>query len=394
MAVEYGSLQFKEAIDFFRDKVNLPTKTWTDIWQGMHARAFVVAGAMQTELLEDFRSAVDSAIADGTTLQQFRKEFNAIVKKHGWSYNGGAGWRSRVIYDTNLRTAYQAGRYKQLTDPDLLKVRPYWRYSHSDLVWDGLVLPHDDPFWQTHYPPNGWGCKCKVYAESERSLKRKKLKINDSPNIKYVDRKAGDKIISVPEGVDPGWSYNVGESAWGKPLSENAIEKYKGEWQPLTHGSPETYSRPAKLNPIKINTKAGARLSNSATRIKAIKQVLNADEKVYMLKHKKFTYAINVNAETLGEHMQIERSPFITMLPGLLEKPQEAWLTFEKNKVSGKVALRLRLIKLIQIDKNKSMIFVANATRGQLEGWTFIPSSRLREIEKQRRGVLVYADDE
>jgi hypothetical protein len=402
MAVEYGSLKFQEAIDFFRDKINLPTRTWTDIQEGMHARAFVVAGAMQTELLEDFRSAVDKAIADGTTLQEFRKDFNNIVKRHGWSYNGGAGWRSRVIYDTNLRTAYQAGRYKQLTDPDLLKARPYWRYSHSDLVatpreqhlaWDGLVLPYDDPFWKTHYPPNGWGCKCKVYAESRSSLRRKKLNVSESPKIKFKQVKVGNNTFTVAEGIDPGWNYNVGEAAWGKPLSEKAINDYKGEWQPLTFGSPETYDRPALLNAIASNKKIGEKLSDSTATKSALKRLLKADEKVYTLKRDKFQYAINVNAETLGDHIDLSRTPFLPLLPDLLEKPQEAWLSFEQHKQSGKVALRLRLLKLVKLDKDRGMIMVANATRGQLESWTFIPVSRLRELDKQRRGVLVFAND-
>ena len=35
---------FLPAIEFFRQKVNLPTQTWRDLWQAAHARAFVVAG--------------------------------------------------------------------------------------------------------------------------------------------------------------------------------------------------------------------------------------------------------------------------------------------------------------------------------------------------------------
>ena len=27
--------------------------------------------------------------------------------------------------------------------------------------WDGTVLPLDDPWWSSHSPQNGWGCKCK-----------------------------------------------------------------------------------------------------------------------------------------------------------------------------------------------------------------------------------------
>ena len=113
-SAQFGSLPFAEQIAFFRQKVNLPTQAWTDIFDGQHARAFVVAGAMQQELLTDLRTAVDKVIAEGVTIEQFRKDFDAIVAKNGWAYNGGRNWRTRVIYDTNPNTSYMTGRWQQM----------------------------------------------------------------------------------------------------------------------------------------------------------------------------------------------------------------------------------------------------------------------------------------
>jgi len=165
-SAEYMSMPFDEAIVFFRGKLNLPTETWKDIWQAMHSRAFVVAGAMQDDLLADMREAVDKAISQGTTLSTFRTEFDGIVQKYGWAYKGSPAWRSAIIFKTNTSVAYHAGHYKQMTDPDVLSARPWFRYVGSSAAeprpehqkWYNLVLPADDPFWDTHYPPNGWGC--------------------------------------------------------------------------------------------------------------------------------------------------------------------------------------------------------------------------------------------
>jgi len=224
--VRYGSLPFRAQIAFFRGKVNVPTATWTDVWRDGHDTAFMVAGAYKAELLADFRGAVDKAVSSGTTLEEFRKDFDRIVETHGWSYNGGRGWRTRVIYETNLRASYQAGRFAQLTDPELLAARPYWRYVHSDFVrnprpehlsWDGLVLRHDDPWWSAHFPPNGWGCKCRVFPESEASLKRRGLRIGTAPPTRYETRVVGSRglraqSVRVPEGIDPGWDYTPGRT--------------------------------------------------------------------------------------------------------------------------------------------------------------------------------------
>ena len=129
---KYKNLPFNEAIKFFRQKINLPTEKWTDIMDGMHSRAFVVAGAMKSELLSDLRTAVDKAISKGTSLGEFRKDFDKAVKKYGWSYKGQRGWRTATIFNTNVRTAYAAGKYKQMQDPDILKALPYWRYRTLD----------------------------------------------------------------------------------------------------------------------------------------------------------------------------------------------------------------------------------------------------------------------
>lgn len=154
---------FPEQVAFFRGKLGrlVPTNTWRDLWQAEHDKAFMVAGATKAELLADLAVAIDQAISKGTGIGQFRKDFDASVARHGWDFKGGRNWRTRVIYTTNAATSYAAGRLAQL------QASPFWIYKHNDSVlhprplhlsWDNLVLPREHAFWQTHYPPNGWGC--------------------------------------------------------------------------------------------------------------------------------------------------------------------------------------------------------------------------------------------
>ena len=202
------SLPFKEQETFFRNKINIPTVKWDDLWKDQHAKGFMVAGAYKAELLTDFRGAVDKAITLGTTLADFRKDFDRIVAQNGWSYNGTRNWRSEVIYSTNIRTAYAAGRWEQMQEPAVKEAFPYLEYRHGDskvprpqhLAWNGLVLPVDDPFWKTHYPPNGWGCKCKVFAATKRDQKKAQVQGKTEAPSSPVDPKTGE-----PTGIDKGW---------------------------------------------------------------------------------------------------------------------------------------------------------------------------------------------
>ncbi|HCT25285.1 MAG TPA: hypothetical protein DIW85_03620 [Stenotrophomonas sp.] len=229
--VGYGTVPFAQQIAFFRRKRNIVTESWLDVWESEHDQGFMVAGANRDELVADFAAAIRKAIEDGGTLEQFRRDFDSIVATHGWDYNGGRNWRTRVIYETNLRQSYNAGRWHQLQA--LKKSRPWWRYRHSDAVetprplhqaWDGMVLHCDDPWWQWFFPANGWGCQCYVEALSDRDLARLgKDGPDKAPAIEFEQRLVGQRspsgpfLVETPVGVDPGFGYAPGRSLDGWP---------------------------------------------------------------------------------------------------------------------------------------------------------------------------------
>lgn len=208
-----------EQIDFLRRKLDLPTEWWDDITGAAHDRAFIVAGAAKADLLQDLHTAVVDA-ASGGALAGFRKDFKAVVAKHGWTGWTGEGsaageaWRTRIIYQTNMATSYAAGRYKQLTEPGFAALRPYWRYVHADgqlhprplhLAWNGLTLPLEHPFWKTHFAPNGWGCRCEIVAVAA-----------PAPSAATEPPAGWDKVdpaTGTPPGIDPGFAYAPGANA-------------------------------------------------------------------------------------------------------------------------------------------------------------------------------------
>lgn len=201
-----------------RKKNLVPTARWDDLWKGQHDRGFMVAGATKADLLERLAAAVDKVEAQGVSLEEFRRDFRATVEAtgwHGWTGEGtkaGEAWRTRIIYTTNLRSTYAAGRYAQLVEGNF----KFWVYRHGGslepreqhLSWDGLILPADHPFWASHFPPNGWGCSCYVIgARSIRGAVRRGGDVNKvlPSNWQDLDPRTGE-----PDGIDRGWGYAPG----------------------------------------------------------------------------------------------------------------------------------------------------------------------------------------
>lgn len=211
-------LPFKEQVAFFAQKVRLPTQSYKDLTAVQHDKAFVVAGAMKADLLQDLYDAVQKAINDGESIGQFRKRFDDIVAKRGWAnWTGsdsreGKAWRTQIIYSTNLRTSHAAGRWQQMTDPMVMKMRPYWQYRHVTIEnprinhkrLNNLVLPADDSWWRVNYPPNGWGCHCYVITLSRSDMDRQNLSVGKTPSF---------------DGADDGWGHAVG-STWRPDYSK------------------------------------------------------------------------------------------------------------------------------------------------------------------------------
>jgi uncharacterized protein with gpF-like domain len=86
------------------------------------------------------------------------------------------------------------------------------------------VLPVDSPWWDDHYPPNGFGCKCGVRQISKAEAEA--LGVDTAPDDGYTDwtnPKTGE-TEQLPAGVDPGWNYNPGEAGREQALSDLETE--------------------------------------------------------------------------------------------------------------------------------------------------------------------------
>ncbi len=223
----------KEAIEHFQRKGAHFGFDWRETSASLHASSFTVAKAMQADVLNDIRRAVDEAIAAGETFETFRDRLEPLLVKKGWwgqkrmidPLTGkervvrlGSARRLRTIFDTNIRTSYASGKWERI---QRLKERmPFLRYvavqdnrtRDRHRVWHGTVLPVDHSFWRTHFPPNGWMCRCTVQQMDRHDLERFGYEVSPDPKVRtrtWVNRRTGEKR-KVPVGIDAGFDHNVG----------------------------------------------------------------------------------------------------------------------------------------------------------------------------------------
>ena len=127
-----------------------------------------------------------AALEEGNSLAEFRENMNDFLEVEG--YEGITPYQAENIFRTNIQTAYNVGHYEQMTDPGVMKLRPYWQYdavndAHtrpSHLAMDGRVFPADSAVWDSWFPPNGFRCRCTVKTLSKRQVEARGLKVEQS----------------------------------------------------------------------------------------------------------------------------------------------------------------------------------------------------------------------
>jgi SPP1 gp7 family putative phage head morphogenesis protein len=254
----------KEAVDYIKNKGWKPGWDYRDVWGEEHAVAFTVAKATRMEVLQSIRAEVERAITDGVTLRQFQNVLTPTLQNLGWwgrqeqtdpltgearDVQLGSPQRLRTIYDVNCRTARAAGQWQRAERTK--KSLPYLLYQLGSakkhrpqhVAWHGTLLPVDDPWWDTHTPPNGYKCKCHYRQVGEREketleqtgipdltaapeidpstklptgrLERRMVPVRtEAPSVRYrnwLNKRTGE-TLRVPEGIDPGFDTNPGKT--------------------------------------------------------------------------------------------------------------------------------------------------------------------------------------
>ena len=426
------TLEPRDAVEYLRGQGLGVSWDWHDTWEAAHARAFVVAKAVRVDVLSTVREAVDRALASGQTRREFVAELEPKLRSLGWwgrqvveapdgtsqEVQLGSPRRLKTIYDTNMRVSLAAGQYRRHLEN--VDSRPYWQYEAMDdgrtrpshRALDRLVFRHDDPFWRTHYPPNGFNCRCTVRALTPRQVEREGLHVNKSgedghlvpvQQVVGVDRQTGEEIIRpgteyvMPHTAgglsmtpDPGWNYNPGRT--GAPFGP--LEGDPDRLGPLVGG--QTTWQDLGL-PSLIPRQPASRLPPARPGTEAKRQIQQAIEQTggtapFALDDGRETRTVAIVPTPTGrvvlteafiDHIARERrSEFAAEIVPTLADPSEVWLQAVVR------AGRIRYMPMYFANRGNTVV-VAWEHRDGTIGWTFYPATNT-QFNKRRRGYLLY----
>lgn len=157
-----------EAIDYFKRKKIDTKEEFLKLSRQAKAGAFTVGGIYEQDILEAFQKEIVGALETGQTQKFVTDKFKSILS--GAAHKELGNYHLESVFRTNVQMAYGVGRRRAMeaAADDL----PLWEYvavnddrtrpTHRAL--DGITFPANHPFWDEHFPPWGFSCRCSTIA--------------------------------------------------------------------------------------------------------------------------------------------------------------------------------------------------------------------------------------
>lgn len=210
MTLELKALPPRDAIKYWAAKVPMPAQEFYALAAEQRVNAFTVSGLAKLDQLMAVYDSLGRALLEGASFQAWKKSLPDLWQSKGWV--GPKAHRVDNIFRTNIQTAYNVGRYRQMLA--VAEERPIWTYigvndrRQSPLCrrLSGLSYPYDHAFWQTYYPPNHFHCRSTVSSRGAAQAERAGVQVQKE----------------IPGDVEPekGFDRNPGQAHYQPDLSK------------------------------------------------------------------------------------------------------------------------------------------------------------------------------
>lgn len=189
--------RFDEAVEWFRRRIPATDELIAEWGPETLRRAFLVAGVAELDVVAAIYVIVGQTIERGDGLDEFKRRAKAEIAR--WRARGD---RLETVYRTNIQTAYNRGRYHQMTRPAVKRLRPFWMYDAvldsltSDICRprNGVVRRADDAWWNGNHPPLHHRCRSALRTLTRRQAEWRGITSDDD----LPDTEPGEGFGGLP----------------------------------------------------------------------------------------------------------------------------------------------------------------------------------------------------
>jgi len=256
-----------EAAKFLSDKPAVSREVFDRLLPDLQARAITITGVESTNVVQAVRDRIAelplgadwaevkhdiaeqiSPWLDQTDGGSDRAERRAelLLRNHG--YQAYAATKEQVML--RQRAAFPYAQYQSAGDS---KVRP----THAAL--DGIIMPADSPFWDSHTPPWEWGCRCHKVFLTENDVKDAQgADARRKPEARRVLTPAEQKRLETggtlqrADGNGVPRTINVtprqGSYTWNPRTITMDVNSLRARYDAPTWASFESWARQTKIN--------------------------------------------------------------------------------------------------------------------------------------------------
>lgn len=285
--------RFDEAVEWFLGRKVVTAGELTSIISASANDAFWIGGGLQLDQIQRVFDKIAFALEDGIPFETWREQVldELISDRH-----------AETVFRNATQRAYNAGRWAQMQDPDVLKFRPFLVFdavlddgtTEICRVCNQTILPADDPFWESHVPPLHHRCRSSLRNLRTSEAERQGID-PEAPDTEEL-RAPGDWGGKPTEG--DGWrpeptDYDADLNAELEDKADNVV--------PIRGRRPEDEKKKPKAKPPKKPTGLPEPLSKEEA-----KRLLGTLEKDRGRSMREFTretlraYGLEVRAENKG----------------------------------------------------------------------------------------------
>lgn len=167
-------MRFEDAVELFLERSIIPPEQYYAGLGDIRSRSFTASRLAAGRVRQTAYNALVDALESGQGFDEFARlvseaqiDLGIAPQSHGYL---------RTVFDTNVVSAYAAGRDVQLTNPAVIDEIPWRVYVAVDDArvrpehlaldgksWDARITDE----WRAYQGPNGFNCRCMTVSSGE-----------------------------------------------------------------------------------------------------------------------------------------------------------------------------------------------------------------------------------